>query len=184
MQISSSEIPSAKFLRSSRDMEQRIYGFPPVYRSDAVVLILGSMPSVESLRQSFYYAHPRNAFWRIVSDIFGESLPVTVEEKKDMLLRHKIALWDTVGSCKRVGSLDSAIRSAIPNDFSELFASCPKLQTIFFNGASAQKLFVQMVNIDMPAYRMIRLPSTSPAYTLPYEKKLSAWKSAFEEANK
>lgn len=164
-------------------MSARIYGFPPVYRSDANVLILGSMPSVESLRQSFYYAHPRNAFWRILSDIFAENLPDTVAEKKEMLIRHKIALWDTVGSCEREGSLDSAIHSAKANDFSELFASCRNLRCIFFNGASAQKLFMKMVNSDIQDYCCLRLPSTSPAYTLPYEKKLVAWKSAFEEVN-
>lgn len=163
-------------------MEQRIYGFPPVFRSDARVLILGSMPSVESLRQSFYYAHPRNAFWRMLSDIFGEVLPDCVGEKKSLLIQHKIALWDTVGSCERKGSLDSAIRGAEANDFAALFASCPQLRYLFFNGAAAQTLFQRLVKTDCTGCIQRRLPSTSPAYTLSYEKKLDAWKRAFEEA--
>jgi len=163
-------------------MEERIYGFPPVYREDARLLILGSMPSVESLRQSFYYAHPRNAFWRIIPDVLGEDAPHTVEEKEEMLIRHRIALWDTVGSCERSGSLDSAIRCAEANDFDMLFAACPNIRHIFFNGAAAQQLFIRMVGTDEAKFKYIRLPSTSPAYTLSYEKKLIAWKRAFEEA--
>ena len=163
-------------------MDERIYGFPPVYREDARLLILGSMPSVESLRQSFYYAHPRNAFWRIIPEILGEEAARTVEEKKEMLIRHRIALWDTVGSCERSGSLDSAICCAEANDFDMLFAACPDIRRIFFNGAAAQQLFTRMVGTDETKFTYIRLPSTSPAYTLSYEKKLIAWKRAFEEA--
>ncbi len=164
-------------------MSDRIYGFPPVFVGDARILVLGSMPSVESLKQNFYYAHPRNAFWRIIPEILGEKPAETVEEKKSMLIRHKIALWDTVGSCEREGSLDSAIRGAQANDFEMLFAACPDIKHIFFNGAAAQQLFVRMVGLDETRYRYHRLPSTSPAYTISFEKKLSAWKSAFEEAN-
>ena len=164
-------------------MGERIYGFPPVYAPDARILILGSMPSVESLKQSFYYAHPRNTFWRIIPEIFGEKPVDTVEDKKSMLIRHGIALWDTVGSCEREGSLDSAIRGAEANDFDMLFSACPDIKHIFFNGAAAQQLFVRMVGLDETKYRYFRLPSTSPAYTLSYEKKLSVWKRVFEEVN-
>lgn len=163
-------------------MEDRIYGFAPVWRSDARILILGSMPSVESLHQSFYYAHPRNVFWRIMAQIFNEALPVTVEQKKGMLLRHRIALWDTVHSCVRVGSLDSAIRSAQPNDFETLYQSCPALRHLFFNGAAAQQLYQKLVQKEDARFHMRRLPSTSPAYTLKYEAKYAAWEQAFKEA--
>ena len=164
-------------------MNGRIFGFEPVFRPDARILILGSMPSVESLKQSFYYAHPRNAFWHIIPEILGENAPETIDQKKEMLLRHKIALWDTVGSCEREGSLDSAIRGAEANDFVFLFEKCPDIRHIFFNGAAAYQLFVRMVGLDEAKYEYIRLPSTSPEYTISYEKKLSAWKRAFEEAN-
>lgn len=162
-------------------MDERIFGFPPVYREDARILILGSMPSVESLNQSFYYAHPRNAFWPMMAEILGESAPRSIAEKKNMLMSHKIALWDTVGSCIRPGSLDSSIRDARANNFAELFANCPGIQHIFFNGAASEQLYLKLVskNDGLAHHRM---PSTSPAYTLKYETKLEIWKHALKEA--
>lgn len=162
-------------------MEERIYGFEPVWRSDAHLLILGSMPSVESLHQSFYYAHPRNAFWPMMAQILGENVPKSVEEKKDMLMRSRIALWDTVHSCTREGSLDSAIRSAQANDFETLYGNCPEIRHIFFNGAAAMQLYQRLVARQDARFEYRRMPSTSPAYTLKYETKLSVWKQAIKE---
>ena len=163
-------------------MEKRIYGFPPVYSANAKILILGSMPSVESLNQSFYYAHPRNAFWPMMAEILGEGMPQSVEEKKAMLIRHRIALWDTVGSCEREGSLDSAIRDAQANDFAWLYERCPEIETIFFNGATAETLYRRLVARQDARRTFRRMPSTSPAYTLKYEKKKEAWLQALKEA--
>ena len=163
-------------------MEKRIYGFPPVYSANAKILILGSMPSVESLNQSFYYAHPRNAFWPMMAEILGEGMPQSVEEKKAMLIRHRIALWDTVGSCEREGSLDSAIRDAQANDFAWLYERCPEIETIFFNGAAAETLYRRLVARQDARRTFRRMPSTSPAYTLKYEKKKEAWLQALKEA--
>jgi len=162
-------------------MDARIYGFPPVFDEHAEILILGSMPSVESLNQSFYYAHPRNAFWPMISEILGEPIPMDVADKKVMLIRHRIALWDTVGSCIRPGSLDSAIRDPQPNDFSLLFARCPGLRHIFFNGAAALRLYRRLVKLEDGCIHH-QMPSTSPAYTLKYETKLSIWRLALKEA--
>ncbi len=147
---------------------------------NARLLILGTMPSVESLRQQFYYAHPRNAFWPILAGVLGENLPATVEEKKDMLIRRRIALWDVCHSCVRPGSLDSDIRDVQPNDFGMLFACCPDIRKILFNGATAQKLFLQKVGVPPEGCESARMPSTSPAYTLKFEKKLSAWRDGME----
>ena len=163
-------------------MAERIYGFEPVWREDARMLILGSMPSVESLRQSFYYAHPRNAFWPMISEILGEAVPETIADKKDMLLRHRIAMWDTVGSCERAGSLDSAIRDPQPNDFAALFRNCPEIKHIFFNGATAHQLYCKLVAKEDGRRMLHRLPSTSPAYTLKYEIKRARWQAALKEA--
>ena len=163
-------------------MEKRIYGFPPVYSANAKILILGSMPSVESLNQSFYYAHPRNAFWPMMAEILGEGMPQSVEEKKAMLIRHRIALWDTVGSCEREGSLDSAIRDAQANDFAWLYERCPEIETVFFNGAAAETLYGRLVARQDARRTFRRMPSTSPAYTLKYEKKKEAWLQALKEA--
>ena len=163
-------------------MAERIYGFAPVWRADARMLILGSMPSVESLHQSFYYAHPRNAFWPMMAEILGEASPETIEDKKAMLLRHRIALWDTVRSCQRQGSLDSAVRSAEANDFECLYRSCPEIRHVFFNGAAAQQLYRRLVRREDARFVFKRLPSTRPASTMKYELKRAAWEQALKEA--
>lgn len=163
-------------------MEKRIHGFGPVWRSDAKLLILGSMPSVESLNQFFYYAHPRNAFWPMMAGILGEDVPLTVEDKKAMLLRHRIALWDTVASCERQGSLDSNIRGAQPNNFEELYKNCPGIRYVFFNGGTAEQLYKRLVAKADERFIFRRMPSTSPAYTLKYEQKFAAWEQAIKEA--
>ena len=162
-------------------MDARIECFEPVVRSDARLLILGTMPSVESLRQSFYYSHPRNTFWPIMAEILGEPRPDSVEKKKFMLLRHQIALWDVARSCVRPGSLDSAMRDVIPNDFAALYARCPGIERILFNGATAQKLYQKLVGVMPEGCSWAQMPSTSPAYTLAYEKKLALWRSGMEE---
>lgn len=162
--------------------DARLNGFPPVWKSDARVLILGSMPSVESLRQGFYYAHPRNVFWQMTAEILGEPRPETIEEKKNLLLRHRIALWDSAQSCEREGSLDSAIRNARINDFDTLYANCPEITHVLFNGAAAMRLYGKLPENGKRKY--LRLPSTSPAYTLRYEEKKRLWTLAIEEAFK
>lgn len=163
-------------------MAERICGFGPVWQADARMLILGSMPSVESLHQSFYYAHPRNAFWPMMAEILGEARPESIEEKAAMLTRHRIALWDTVESCERAGSLDSAIRSARANDFAAFYGRCPEIRFVFFNGAAAEQLYRRLVARRDDARSFFRLPSTSPAYTLRYEEKKAAWERALKEA--
>lgn len=161
---------------------ERIYGFAPLWRADARILILGSMPSAESLHQSFYYAHPRNAFWPMMARILDADVPETVEGKKNMLLSHRIALWDTVHSCLREGSLDSAIRSAQANDFEMLYRNCPDLRHIFFNGGAAEQLYHKLVQREDGRFIFRRLPSTSPAYTMKFEMKLETWQRALREA--
>ena len=158
-------------------MDGRIFSYPPIADASARILVLGTMPSVESLRQGFYYAHPRNAFWRIMAEIFGEELPVSMEENKSLLLRHGIALWDTLRSCEREGSLDSAIQRPEPNDIPALLAECPDIRKICFNGAASETLFMRHIG-PVEGVELIRLPSTSPAYTLAYAKKLAVWKAA------
>lgn len=161
-------------------MEARIECFPPVARGDARLLILGTMPSVESLRQSFYYAHPRNAFWPVMAEVLGAPVPETVEEKCALLIGHRVALWDVARSCVRPGSLDSAMRDVLPNDFDSLYARCPKIERILFNGDTARKLYMRLVGRMPEGCDWARMPSTSPAYTLPYARKLEAWRAGME----
>ena len=161
-------------------MEERIECFDPVAAPDARLLILGTMPSVESLRQSFYYSHPRNAFWPIMAAVLGEETPLSAGEKKRMLTRHRIALWDVVNTCVRPGSLDSSIRDAQANDFEMLFARCPRIEKILFNGAAAENLYMKKVGAMPEGCVRQRMPSTSPAYTLRFERKLAAWREGME----
>lgn len=160
--------------------DERIVSFEPVFREDARLLILGTMPSVESLRQSFYYSHPRNAFWPIMAQLLGGELPETIDGKKRLLIGHRIALWDVAHSCVREGSLDSAIRDAVPNDFEMLFARCPKIEKILFNGGTAQKMYMKMVGGMPEGCSWAQMPSTSPAYTLKFETKRELWREGME----
>ena len=162
-------------------MSERLTAFPPVARSDARILILGSMPSVASLAEGFYYGHPRNAFWRILADAFGCPLPASVEDKRELLVSHRIALWDSLGACCREGSLDSAIRQPELNDFGDLFRRCPDIGRILFNGATAHRYFVKAGAAFLEGRAWAVLPSTSPAYTLSYERKLARWRQALRD---
>jgi len=159
-------------------MAQRITAFPPVAPPGARVLVLGSMPSVESLNQGFYYAHPRNAFWRILAEVYGEPFPGDIPARVALLERHDVALWDVLQSCEREGSLDSAIRQPEPNDFEGLFRACPGIRRILLNGGTAARLFLKHGASFLEGRSWTRLPSTSPAYTLSYERKLALWRAA------
>lgn len=162
-------------------MEERIVGFPPIDPPNARLLILGTMPSVESLHQNFYYAHPRNAFWPIMAAVLGANeTPKTVEEKRTLLVENRIALWDVAHSCVRAGSLDSAIHVPQPNDFASLFERCACIEKILFNGSMAKQLFLKLVGPIPKKYSWALLPSTSPAYTKPMEWKMEIWRKEME----
>ena len=148
--------------------------FEPVFAPDAKVMIVGSMPSVKSLADAQYYAHPRNAFWPILFDILDEMPHNDYTRKKEMIVRHHLALWDAAACCEREGSLDSNMRDIVYNDFGALYAQCPGIQTVLCNGGTAHSLF--MKSGFAGGRTVIRMPSTSPAYTMPYEKKLAIWK--------
>lgn len=160
--------------------EEKIYSYPPVADEYCRVLILGTMPSVQSLKDGFYYAHPRNAFWRIIAECTGEALPKSIEEKKALLLRRHIALWDTAKSCVREGSLDSAMRQIELNDLDSFFKKYPQIERVLINGTAAWTLYHRLPEEITKARKCSKLPSTSPAYTLAYEKKLAAWKIELE----
>lgn len=154
--------------------------FGPVYAPRARVLIVGSMPSVKSLEDAQYYAHPRNAFWPILFEVFGEEATRDYEAKKELIRSHGLALWDVARVCEREGSLDSNMRDIQFNDFAALYAACPDIHTVLCNGGTAHALFLKSGFAG--GRKVLRLPSTSPAYTMPYEKKLAAWRAALTEA--
>ena len=152
--------------------------FEPIYTPQARILIVGSMPSVKSLEQAQYYAHPRNAFWRILFDIFSEPPTLDYERKKALIREHGLALWDAAAICEREGSLDSDMHDVVYNDFSTLYEVCTDIRTVLCNGTTAHSLFLKSGYAGKR--RVVRMPSTSPAYTLPYEKKLALWKKELE----
>ncbi len=138
-----------------------VHTFSPVYDQHSKILILGTFPSVKSREGEFYYHHPQNRFWKVLSRLFEEELPQTIPEKKQMLYRHGTAVWDVVKSCDIVGSSDASIRNMQPNDLSVILEQCGILQ-IFTNGNKAQELYMQLC-YPKTGRESIRLPSTSPA---------------------
>tara|TARA_R110002167_G_scaffold106131_7_gene272515 strand:- start:2428 stop:2946 length:519 start_codon:yes stop_codon:yes gene_type:complete len=153
-------------------------GFKPLLGSEPKVFILGTMPSVQSLKTQQYYGNPRNAFWWIMSELCGFDFMLPYEERVAHLLSNNIAVWDVIASCYRPGSLDSKIdqSTVTVNRLSEVFEKHPSLNLIAFNGQAAEKLFTKFINKhDWQGYKII-LPSTSPANAaLSKEKKLAQW---------
>lgn len=133
----------------------------PVFDSRSRVLLLGTMPSPASREQGFYYGHPQNRFWRVLAAIFDEPAPRTIEEKRDMLLRHHIALWDVLASCEIEGASDASIRDAQPNDLARIFDAAD-IRAVFATGTKAGELYRKLIEptLDAPC---TTLPSTSPA---------------------
>jgi hypoxanthine-DNA glycosylase len=150
--------------------------FPPVTRPDTRLLVLGSLPGVLSLQQQRYYAHPRNLFWRLMSDVIGRELvPLAYEDRLDALLDAKVGLWDTVAAATREGSLDADIRLHEASDLAALVATLPALRAIGFNGATSAKIGRRQLG-HAPDLVLIDLPSSSPAFaSLSFEKKRQAW---------
>ncbi|HNX53350.1 MAG TPA: DNA-deoxyinosine glycosylase [Pontiellaceae bacterium] len=158
-------------------MNGKIQSFPFSADNNARVLILGSMPGAESLRQQQYYAHPRNLFWDIMGDLFGAGRELPYEERLAVLRENGVALWDVAHSCRRNGSLDSNMTDVAANDFQRLFATAPQIHTVFFNGQTAAALFRRLVRPDLNhELQLVVLPSTSPANaSVPAGKKKAAW---------
>lgn len=156
-----------------------VHPIPPIYDNNSRVLILGSFPSVKSREQGFFYGHPQNRFWKVLSCLDGSAEPSTIEQKKALLSKLKIALWDTLASCDIVGSADSSIKNAIPNDISLILKNAD-IKTIYVNGKTAKKYYdiylKPTTNIDA-----ICLPSTSPANaSCSLEKLIEQWKIILE----
>ena len=116
-----------------------VHPFPPVADAACRVLILGSFPSVKSREEGFFYGHPRNRFWPLMAALLGENAPQSIPEKKAMLLRHHIALWDVIASCEITGSSDSSVKNAVPVDIAQVTELC-RLERVYCNGALAAKL--------------------------------------------
>ncbi len=154
-----------------------IHNIPPVFDENSRILILGSFPSVKSREDAFFYAHPRNRFWKMLADVFGETTPCTTDDKKQFLLRHNIALWDVIARCEVTGSSDASIRNAEPNQL-ELVLRQAKIEKIIVNGTTAYKYY-QKYQYPVTGIEAVCLPSTSPANARMDERELiEVWKEA------
>ena len=138
-----------------------VHPIEPVFDESSRILILGSFPSVKSRETAFFYGHPQNRFWQVLAAVFGLPLPNTVDEKRRFLKNAQIAVWDVIASCRIVGSADSSISDAVPNDITPILSKAP-IERIYTNGLMATKLYKKhifpTIGIDC-----ISLPSTSPA---------------------
>jgi hypoxanthine-DNA glycosylase len=156
--------------------------FPPVVNSATRVLVLGSLPGEKSLALAQYYAHPQNKFWLLVGEIIGRCLvDMAYQARLDLLLEHRIGLWDVVSEAQRTGSLDSRIRNHASNDLLALVETLPNLVAIAFNGGAAEKIGMSTLGKTVGRYHYIRLPSSSPAYAaVSYQQKLVGWRQLSE----
>lgn len=136
--------------------------FGPVYDQNSRVLILGSFPSVKSREQQFYYGHPQNRFWKMITAVYGEKIPENIQEKKDLLLRNRIALWDVIESCDIIGSSDSSIRNVKLNPIERIVRET-EIELICCNGEKSYRLFLRYHQELASAVPVFRMPSTSPA---------------------
>jgi len=147
---------------------------PPVYNHDSKILILGSFPSVKSREGGFFYHHPQNRFWRVISQVFSQPMPQSIEDKRRMLLDLKLALWDVIKSCEIEGSADSSIKNVIPNDLSQILKAAD-IRQIVCNGGTSHRLYMKYI-YPKTGLVPLKLPSTSPANAAcSLEKLIQAW---------
>lgn len=152
-----------------------IHPIDPVFDENSRILILGSFPSVKSREEGFFYGHPQNRFWRVLAAVCGCAVPRSIEEKIEMLLSNRIALWDVIASCDIQGSADSSIRNVVPNDLSRILDTA-KIEHIYVNGKTSGKYYQKYLR-SKTGREAVCLPSTSPAnasWTL--DKLVEAWR--------
>jgi TDG/mug DNA glycosylase family protein len=160
-----------------------VHSFKPLAAANASRLILGSMPGKASLQAHQYYAHPRNAFWRIIESLLALEPGLSYQQRCARLIEHRIALWDVLQTCTRSGSLDSDIveSSIVPNDFTAFFETHSRIERLYFNGAKAEQMYKKYVLPRLPQrfadISTHRLPSTSPANAaIDFAGKLNQWR--------
>jgi len=155
--------------------------FDPLFSRESQVLILGSFPSIRSRQQQFFYGHPQNRFWKVIAALFEEPVPVTLQQKKELILRNRLALWDSIASCEITGSSDASIRNVQANDLRVILDQCPVRQ-IFCNGQKSQEMFDRHIR-PVIGREAICLPSTSPANAQwNLERLVQAWSVVREAA--
>lgn len=155
--------------------QRQVHPIPPFVSRGSRILILGSFPSEASRRTGFFYGHPQNRFWKVCAAVFADAVPESVPEKKDFLARHHIALWDVIAACTIIGSSDSSIRDAVPNDIAQILREEP-VEAVFCNGSTAWTLYEKHIR-PQTGVEAVKLPSTSPANAAwSLEKLTEAWR--------
>ncbi|MCL1859738.1 MAG: DNA-deoxyinosine glycosylase [Oscillospiraceae bacterium] len=147
--------------KNKKELITITHPFEPVYDSHSKILILGTMASPKSIEYGFFYGHPQNNFWRVLANIFDVGLPESIDDKKILLLKNNIAVWDVLHSCQISGADDSSIKNPVVNDFSEILAKS-KIKAIFTAGMTATKIYNKYC-FEKTGISAIYLPSTSPA---------------------
>lgn len=149
----------------------------PIFNERSEILILGSFPSVASRKAAFYYGHPQNRFWRVLAEIFGQPLPTSNDERRELILSNRLALWDVIASCRIRGSADNAITDVVPNDLSRILSGAP-IKKIIVNGRMAEKYYLKF-QYPKTGILSTALPSTSPANAAwSIERLIDAWREA------
>lgn len=138
-----------------------VHTFQPIFNAESRILVLGSLPSVKSREQNFYYGHPQNRFWKVIAALTDWELPETIEKKTDMLLANRIAIWDVIASCDIIGSSDSTIKNVVVNEFNCILRKAP-IEQIYANGGKSYELYRRYA-MEQTGRDIIKLPSTSPA---------------------
>lgn len=170
--------------RQNKKAEERRlvrHPFPPLYDENSKILILGSFPSVKSREMDFFYGHPQNRFWKLLSRLLEAPFPETVPDRRAFLLEYGIALWDVIASCEIRGSSDASIRNAVPNDLRQILDHA-QIRQVYVNGQTAGKLYQKYQEKPLrEAYgdcaKAVVLPSTSPAnaaWTM--DRLMEAWR--------
>ena len=156
-------------------MEHIIHPIPPLYDEQSRILILGSFPSVKSREAQFFYGHPQNRFWKVLSAVCECEVPVTIEEKRDFLHENHIAVWDVIRSCDIEGSSDSSIKNAVSNDLTPILMTAD-IRQIYCNGATSHRLYQKYI-APLTGRDAVKLPSTSPANAAwQLERLIGEWK--------
>lgn len=156
-----------------------VHTFEPVFNKQSRVLVLGSLPSVKSREQGFYYGHAQNRFWKVIAALMQKPLPETTGQKKQLLLESRIAVWDVVQECDIIGSSDASIRNVTPTDLKRILDSCD-IRAVFANGAAAARLYEKFQK-PLTKRDVITLPSTSPANAAwSLERLLDRWSALLE----
>ena len=162
------------------EYEHIVHSFEPVYDKASEILILGTLPSVKSRENNFYYGHKQNRFWKVLATLLKEPVPETIEEKKAMLLAHRIALWDVIQSCDIKGSSDSSIKNVQPTDIGMILEKT-NITRIYANGNKAGQLY-KRYQFPVTGIEAMVLPSTSPANAAwSLDRLCEAWRVILEQ---